>query len=236
MVRRACRRHRAPRRGPDGRACRRHPGRPDGHRGDGRRTAPIHWFDCHPSHRVRCGYVTVPLDRQDNSMGTIDIYFELYLHSDTSAAGPGADRRRGGRPRLLHDREPLVLQGPVPADARAPRPAAGRPARHRTLGSDRLQAPAALHGELRPRRREVRSSARRRLRPVREPQRRRRHGRRAGRPSGSARSTSTATPTERSSARPSRCGTPTWCAPSSSTRRTSSSGPTRGTATRTRPW
>jgi pimeloyl-ACP methyl ester carboxylesterase len=45
--------------------------------------ASVHWVDCKPVH-PRCGYVTVPLDRHDASLGTIKIFFELYPHRDTS--------------------------------------------------------------------------------------------------------------------------------------------------------
>jgi len=43
----------------------------------------IRWTRCGPVH-ARCGYVKVPLDRHDPSLGKIAIYFELYPHRDTS--------------------------------------------------------------------------------------------------------------------------------------------------------
>jgi pimeloyl-ACP methyl ester carboxylesterase len=39
---------------------------------------------CHRSRPVECGFVTVPLDRHDDSLGTIHVFFERYTHSDTS--------------------------------------------------------------------------------------------------------------------------------------------------------
>ena len=57
--------------------------------GSARASAPSHApsvrkVDCHHHRRVECGFVTVPLDRKNLSLGTIDIYFERYLHRDTS--------------------------------------------------------------------------------------------------------------------------------------------------------
>jgi pimeloyl-ACP methyl ester carboxylesterase len=45
--------------------------------------AAIRWTECGPVH-ARCGYVKVPLDRHDPSLGKLAIYFELYPHRDTS--------------------------------------------------------------------------------------------------------------------------------------------------------
>ena len=46
--------------------------------------APIGIVKCHRSRPVECGFVSVPLDRHDHSLGTIHIFFERYTHSDTS--------------------------------------------------------------------------------------------------------------------------------------------------------
>ena len=45
---------------------------------------PIRWIDCTRRPPAHCGFLTVPLDRTDPSMGTIDLFFELYPHSDDS--------------------------------------------------------------------------------------------------------------------------------------------------------
>jgi hypothetical protein len=44
-----------------------------------------------------CGYVKVPLDRDDPSLGKIRIYFELYLHSDSGHGERDPSRHRRSR-------------------------------------------------------------------------------------------------------------------------------------------
>jgi hypothetical protein len=51
--------------------------------------ANVVWVTCPPeaqSYGALCGNVAVPLDRRDPSQGTINIYFELYLHSGSGPA------------------------------------------------------------------------------------------------------------------------------------------------------
>jgi pimeloyl-ACP methyl ester carboxylesterase len=44
---------------------------------------------CQGPLHVHCGYVEVPVDRQDSSLGTMQVFFELYPHSDRSAPADG---------------------------------------------------------------------------------------------------------------------------------------------------
>ena len=46
--------------------------------------APVTSITCPNPPHVQCGYVTVPLDRHDSSLGTLHIYYQRYLHSDTT--------------------------------------------------------------------------------------------------------------------------------------------------------
>jgi len=51
---------------------------------NGAKHAPVTDITCPDPPHVVCGYVTVPLDRQDPSLGKLHIYFQRYLHSDTT--------------------------------------------------------------------------------------------------------------------------------------------------------
>ena len=80
---------------------------------------------------VRCGTVTVPLDRADPAAGTIDIAYALVPRTDTSRPALGTIVPNPGGPGRVHDRQRRPLPRRAGAAARPPRPAADRPARHR---------------------------------------------------------------------------------------------------------
>lgn len=53
------------------------------------RSPAIRWVHCTRKPLAKCGYITVMLDRRDPSVGTIDIFFELYPRSDASEPSDG---------------------------------------------------------------------------------------------------------------------------------------------------
>jgi len=59
-------------------------GRPNTVGPNGAKRDAVFSITCPDPPHVQCGYVTVPLDRQDPAMGKLHIYFQRYLHSDTA--------------------------------------------------------------------------------------------------------------------------------------------------------
>ena len=83
---------------------------------------------------MRCGSVTVPLDRQNPSAGTIDIHYALVAHTDATRPAVGTIVANPGRSRDGDDRQRGLLPPAARTVATRSRPAADRSPRHRTVG------------------------------------------------------------------------------------------------------
>jgi hypothetical protein len=83
---------------------------------------------------MRCGSVSVPLDRQNPSAGTIDIHYALVPHTDKTRPTVGTIVPNPGGPGQATIASAVLYTQADGAVAAGPRPAVDRCSRHRAIG------------------------------------------------------------------------------------------------------
>ncbi len=161
------------------------------------------------SARLRCGRLGVPLERADP---VARIAVAALRACCRAATAPGPRRARCSPSRAAPATAPSAAPAATwtcSATCSAPRPAAGRRARHGRLGRDRLPRPAARNRARGHRARRLRRAARRHLRLLPDLGRAPTTSTRSARRSATGGSCSTATPTAPTSRSRTRSGTAT---------------------------